>query len=78
LGSGVMSLHNLNGALERAKDRHRYAKGTARAKQELDKSNPQHARTHSKLEDDVVSAARDEACAVHALDQAHEIEGLNL
>ena len=73
-----MSLHNLR-AVERAKDRHRYAKGNlARAKQELDKSNPQHARALPKLEDDVVSAARDEVCVVHALEQAREVEGLNL
>jgi hypothetical protein len=73
-----MSLNYLHTALVRARDRHRYAKrNLERARAELNPKDPLHARSLRKIDQDLQKAGRDLAHAMHVLDQAREVEGLN-
>jgi len=73
-----MSLNHLHAALDRAKDRHLYAKRNLdRARAELTPARPD-ARSLRKIEGDLIAAERDLAYPQHALEQGREVEGLNL
>jgi len=74
-----MSVKHLHAALDRAKERHKYAQMVvARARTELNSSDPLHARSIRKIEEDLANAERDLARAINALDQARDDERLNL
>jgi hypothetical protein len=69
----------LQAALNRAEERLRYNQRLYdRAKAELSPSDPQHARSLTKIEGDLISAQRDVGWCRHHLESAMSVAGLDL